>query len=655
MNKSILLTFFVVLAGISMLYAQSITIPTTNDNEITFDPTGYGVFPQIKVQSSYRYFWNFGDGHFKLLDHPNLNLLTDPDSAYTYTYGEMGSFKAQLAITQIYSPPSPPDDDVEQSGAPIVTIGSLTQPATDNDVNMYGSSLMIHPVREIRPGYPMTFIVTYDLNACRLSAGTLEWEFIFTYNSFILDPPIGGVPAILEGYNGETLNIAESSFGGGIDKLVINIVRGTPPDPAGDERYSFFLNFDVSNDAEVGQPLEASGTFGEFDPQNMIPPCDRFVLPDVHVAKSYDPNYKLVSKDTITTNPSQMLHYIVHFQNTGAGPTDSIKLVDHLDPRLDPSTLTLTSARMGFQYIPLDSLAAYPNPDNLPSLAYPWTTLNPTPVFNLTESQPAVDSFEWHFQTAVLRGTKEAGYGEDFTEIETTGSIEFDIYTYPFMEYGVVIENEVEIFFDDNPEVVTEPALTIKYCCDQLADSMNKASFDLNQYFDATVYPNLLSYSLTSDSISPNRKPGVAVNTANYRCDYAPMPGGYTGLDVLTIIVCDNNTPPTCDTVDIHICSNTDQRISNYPCDRTSVGIDVSFPMAGIKIYPNPTHDWAIVDYSRLGQRVTSLALFDLHGKKIQDIPIYSAGLSRFSLSSLPQGLYILRVNERWITKLVKQ
>lgn len=651
-KQPIFLTIFVLIL-FGHLPAQTITIPSTNDNEINYAPAAFPIFPKINDASSYRYFWNFGDGHFKIIDNKNQNLPADAKLPITYGYEQIGSYKTSLEITQIYSPPTPPDDDVKRAAAPTVTIGSLSQPATGNNVNMLGSSLMIHPVREIRPGYPMTFIVTYDLNACRTTTGMLEWEFIFTYNSFILDPPVGGVAAIFEGYNSETLNISECSFDTGMDSLFINITRVTMPNPIGDERYTFFLHFDVPLDIEVGQPLDAKGSFGEFNPQGGTPPCDKYELPDIFVAKSYDPNYKLVSKDTISTNPAQLLHYIVHFQNTGAGQTDSIKVTDKLDPRLDPATLQLTAMRIGYQYIPADSLLKYPNPTLLPSLPYPWTTTNPTPVFAQTETQPLADSFVWSFKNAILRGTKESGYGEAFSELETTGSFEFDIYTYPFMEYGVIIENKVEIFFDDNPEVVTAPAQTIKYCCDQLADSMNKASFDLNIYFDATVYPHLMAYSLTSDTAAPGTQPALQIDAASYRCDYAPVAGGYSGLDVLSLIVCDNNTPPTCDTVHIHICANTGQKLASYPCDRTSVGIgEILFPPS-LRVYPNPAHDWVMIDYSSLGRKVQKMALYDLQGHKIQDIPANESGFSKLSLSSLPAGLYILRVNERWVKKIV--
>ncbi len=653
MKKQSFLLFLSLLMWFGFMDAQTITVPTTNDNEITFEPASYPTFPKISGASSYRYFWNFGDGHFKIIDNKNNNLPADVKLPITYGYGQTGNYKARMELTQIYSPPVPPDDDVKRSGAPTVTIGSLSQPETGNNVNMLGSSLMIHPVREVRPGYPMTFIVTYDLNACRTMTGMLEWEFIFTYNSFTLAPPVGGVAAILEGYNSETLNISECSFGSGIDSLFINITRFTPPNPSDDERYTFFLNFEVPLDIKVGQPLNVKGSFGEFDPQGNIPPCDKYELPDIFVAKSYDPNYKLVSKDTISTNPAQLLHYIVHFQNTGEGPTDSIKVTDKLDPRLDPSTIQLTAMRIGYQYIPADSLLKYPNPALLPSLPYPWTTSNPTPVFAQTETQPLADSFVWAFKNAILRGTKESGYGEEFSELETTGSFEFDIYTYPFMEYGVVIENKVEIYFDDNPEVVTAPAQTIKYCCDQLADSMNKASFDLNIYFDATRYPHLMAYSLTSDSAEQGKRPVVQTAAGSFRFDYAPVAGGYSGLDVLSIIVCDNNTPPTCDTVHIHICANTDQKLANYPCDRTSVGIGENLFPAELRVYPNPAQDWVMIDYSSLGRKVQRIALYDLQGHKIQDIPFSETGFSKVSLSTLPAGLYILRVNERWVKKIM--
>lgn len=654
MKHPTVLILLLLLASYQMM-GQNVTTNPISTSEYEFTPAAFPTFPKLGTESSYRYFWNFGDGGFKLIDAPHTNSPSDVTNQINHDYRAAGTYNASLEITQIYSPPANPDDDMERGIAPPVNIGTGNPTAPGNNVDMLGSSLNINPVREVRPGFPMTFIVTYDLRSC--PSPISEWEFIFTYNSFILAPPTGGIAAIVEGYNGETLNTIESSFGTGIDKVVVNI----SPTGTGNQ-HSFFLNFDVSEDAEVGQPLDAIGTFGIFDPMNPPPPCDEFMLPNMHVAKSYDPNYKLVSKDTITTNPAQLLHYVVHFQNTGAGPTDSIKIVDQLDPRLDPTTLVITDVRIGFQHITPTDLAANPDPSLLPSTPYPWMTVNPTPVFQFSEEMPTATSFTWHFDDAVLRGTKEAGYGAAFTELETTGTIEFDIHTCGFMEYGVTIENEALIFFDDNPEVITEPALTHKYCCELLADTLNGIFFDINNYFDATVYPNLIAYSFTSDTAAQNRRPMVFVNSANYRCDYRPVAKGYTGLDIMTVIVCNNANPPVCDTVDIRICANVNHKANQYPCDTTTAictttGLSPHFltPQETIHVYPNPTKDWVNIDARNRREAVEHLAIYDLNGRKLLDISPDSSGITQVSLSRLPAGLYLLRVNERWSKKLVKQ
>lgn len=660
--KNHLILILLLLLGIQQVRGQSVTSSSLSSSEYEFTPDDYSTFVKLSNQSSYRYFWNFGNGLFKLVDVPHTNSASDNTQKINHDFASTGTYKVRLEMTQIYSPPTPPDDDMEKGNSLPITIGTGNPLAPGNNVNMLGGSLIINPIREMRPGFPLTFIVTYDLNACPNSIGTLDWKFTFKYNSFMLESPTGFPAGIVEGYNGEVYNASASSFDTGTDELVVTI--NPPTCCSGDERHSFFLNFLVKEDVESGLPLDAIGFFGEDDPSGMTNPrpCDNFIIPDMMVAKSYDPNYKLVSEDTITTNPPQLLHYIIHFQNTGAGATDSIRIEDVLDPRLDPTTLMLTDVRIGYQHITPTDLTANPDPIFLVSTAYPWISTNPTPPFQLTEEMPTANSFIWYFSNAELRGTKEVGYGETFSELETTGSIEFDIHTCGFMEYGVIIENEAEIYFDDNAAVVTAPAQTIKYCCDLLADTLNGASFDLNKYFDPTVYPNLTSYSFTSDTASPNNRPMVMVNTVNYRCDYRPFPNGYKGLDIMTIIVCDNNTPPACDTIDIHICANVDHKAGQYPCDTTVVICTTTSISPGevslrpdISTFPNPTHEWLMLNYQSTKNRVEKLSLFDLHGRKLQEIPIDPSGHSRISLSGLPAGLYLLRVNEKWSKKIIKQ
>lgn len=646
--------------------AQNVNFtPTAPTNKVKYTPDNFPEFTQrAPLVSSYRYFWNFGDGHFKLLDVENTNTSSDVKKSFNYTYDQPtpASFKTQLQITQIYSPPTKPDDELKVGDSPTVPLLGGTLIPTGNNVDMLGGSLIIHPVREIRPGYLMTFIVTYDIGrmGCNMGAGLTDWRFVFTYNSNILEPPIGY--PILEGYNGETLT--SHTLGGPMDEVIVDITRPGTWVPGPDERYSFFLHFKVSDGAPIAAPILAKGTFGEFDRNNMqLFPCDSFFLPDMQVVKSYDPNYKLVSKDTITTNPSQLLHYTIHFQNTGKGPTSTIRIEDMLDPRLDPSTLVVTSARIGYQHIPSSSLTS--PPVSLDSSPYPWITSNPTPKFDLTESKPGPAEYEWLFNNAVLRGTKEANYGDDFSEIETTGSIEFDIMTCGFMEYGIVIENEAEIYFDANDSIVTEPAQTFKYCCELVADTLGK-DFNLGDFFNKNMFPNLISFSLTSDTAGANRRPKVNVNTASFNTLYQPVPGGYSGLDIMTIIVCDGNTPPHCDTVEIRICANVDHGPNKYPCDTTQVNDTCSMsgvyidpdkvsPLDKVKVFPNPAKDILIVEYKEAFLKVQHLSLYNLQGQKVRDISPDLSGRSEISLSGLPAGLYLLRVNERWSKKIIKQ
>jgi len=190
--------------------------------------------------------------------------------------------------------------------------------------------------------------------------------------------------------------------------------------------------------------------------------------------------------------------------------------------------------------------------------------------------------------------------------------------------------------------------------------------FNLGDFFDKNMFPNLISFKLTSDTAGANMKPKVNVNTASFNTLYQPVPGGYSGLDIMTVIVCDGNTPPHCDTVEIRICANVDHGPNKYPCDttqvndtcsRSSVNIDPDkiSPFAQVRVFPNPAKEVLFVEYQEAPGKVQHLSLYNLHGQKVRNISPDLSGRNEISLSGLPAGLYLLRINERWSKKIIKQ
>jgi hypothetical protein len=72
-------------------------------------------------------------------------------------------------------------------------------------------------------------------------------------------------------------------------------------------------------------------------------------------------------------------------------------------------------------------------------------------------------------------------------------------------------------------------------------------------------------------------------------------------------------------------------------------------------VYPNPVNEQLFVDHREFPFQVKKLTLFNLEGRQLIEISPNNSGISALSLSKLPAGLYILRVNVRWSKKIIKR
>lgn len=64
-----------------------------------------------------------------------------------------------------------------------------------------------------------------------------------------------------------------------------------------------------------------------------------------------------------------------------------------------------------------------------------------------------------------------------------------------------------------------------------------------------------------------------------------------------------------------------------------------------VRAYPNPASHELLLDYSEQVDKIQSLALFNLAGRKIRDVEVSGTGSTRLDVSALPPGLYILNIN----------
>ncbi|MEP7264617.1 MAG: T9SS type A sorting domain-containing protein [Bacteroidota bacterium] len=151
-----------------------------------------------------------------------------------------------------------------------------------------------------------------------------------------------------------------------------------------------------------------------------------------NVVNSYDPNLKEVNKSSIKNNSSEWLTYTIYYQNTGNAPARDIVINDKLDAGLDAGTLQILNS-------------------------------SHDPQIHLYGSQ-----LEFIFPGIYL-------FDSTSNEPGSHGYIQFKIKTKPLLAGGYQIKNSVSIFFDYNPPVITNTAITTVQC----PTGINNYSFTL--------------------------------------------------------------------------------------------------------------------------------------------------------------------------------
>ena len=72
-----------------------------------------------------------------------------------------------------------------------------------------------------------------------------------------------------------------------------------------------------------------------------------------------------------------------------------------------------------------------------------------------------------------------------------------------------------------------------------------------------------------------------------------------------------------------------------------------------VNVFPNPANESFFLDYELKIEEMETLALFDVNGKKIQDIPIFAEGITEVETNELPNGIYFLQINKQKMQKIV--
>lgn len=160
------------------------------------------------------------------------------------------------------------------------------------------------------------------------------------------------------------------------------------------------------------------------------------------VVNSFDPNDKKVleGNEVEKAHKNDYLHYVVRFQNTGSANAASVRVVDHLNDKLDWTTLK-----------PMDASDDYR-----------------VELTNENHVEFIFENIDLPFQSA--------------DEEESHGYISYKIKPKEDIAVGDVIEGNAAIYFDYNQPIITNTVST------EIVKNLSVATAELSQ--DIQLYPN---------------------------------------------------------------------------------------------------------------------------------------------------------------------
>jgi hypothetical protein len=225
--------------------------------------------------------------------------------------------------------------------------------------------------------------------------------------------------------------------------------------------FIFLVDSTAQNSDQVCFSVTVTPAAGDNNPSNNT----AYLCDQVHVA--FDPNEKSVYPAGEIDTTVKWLTYTIHFQNTGTGPAQNIKVTDTLDSSLDPNSFQL----LNYSYKNVTQLFGNVVVFNFPGINLPDSAVS---------------------QTA------------------STGYVQYRIKLKPNLPIGTTIFNTANIYFDFNSPVVTNTTydrVTTGGCNDTAISISNTIcqgdsfSFAGQYYFSSVTLSDTLTGTGGCDSI----------------------------------------------------------------------------------------------------------------------------------------------------------
>lgn len=350
-----------------------------------------------------------------------------------YSTNSQGIFKApaDTAISYTFNVLNIPD---------YYTIGNLQNPVIFNGTGMIDSStsfalvptgtvndlkLDLTQLSPIRPGFEGIYTLTYQ------NKGTVATDTAIV--SLYLDSGLTFV----------SLEPAPANYSVSGDTISWDVYDIIP----GETRY-LNARYTTGFNYSLGDTVITTATILPVINDNV--PADNYSTAIDTVVGSFDPNDKLVSKTSLTPQEvlnGEWLTYTIRFQNTGTYQANYVRIIDSL-----PSSLNLATFEM------------------------------------LSSSHPSTFVIEgnniikWNFPGIVLPDSNT-------NEVGSHGFVKFRIKANTNLVLGDEIHNNAGIYFDFNPPVITDYAVTIVESITSVEPVESKG----NEFL---IYPNPASGSI---------------------------------------------------------------------------------------------------------------------------------------------------------------
>lgn len=411
-----------------VLHSQS-TVGHNNSFEFTADWDSSWE-PHKRKERKNSILWVFGDGTF---DFSSIH------ESIFHTYHSTPQHAPYALATQIK------DDDDDPIVLPFPDSGStdaghrflsdillgntplknFSSSRTNEPVNMKGSAYRLIANRNPKPGDIVTYVITYQNYCDTPKFASIDFKF---------DSDVFESKYTYKSYHGES----HSNLG--------NWLKWDFSIPSGEQR-NIFVTLKTKNDSgligvEVNNDISLTDGTGEpLCPSNPNPE-----IPSQKVVHSHDPNFKYIEEAPICLGEiveEQWREYYIEFQNIGAGPADSVTVIDLLHGHLDWTSVVF---------------------DCNDYLQSKFST-NPSTGINCSFSRIG-NTVQWEFTGLNLRGMGEPGYGTDFHPEDTKGWLRFRAHSKIGTQLSPcgAVPNRAEIIFDCNPSIFTNNALSRVAC-----------------------------------------------------------------------------------------------------------------------------------------------------------------------------------------------